>query len=641
MAIRYSSLADPLKAYIDKDQENTSGTASVLLTPINYNADLFADEAKFFTGNYGFDGYIGVPGLLGPGAEEAAAQYNAAWESVDADLNPALRALTSAGSLFGSSAVYGMDLLLQDTMPLAFSYPVLPTTLDGDGSDFQVTLNDGSLVSPAFAGFLPNLEYNERQTVVVGGDFGNRLTPGSEGARYPVSIRIVNDGTPLQMLSASGPVFATDLSIDSSNSYVAGNGPKLVAAKLNTFSPLGEGGPIGIGATSVSNSGSNLYGEQAQYRLRLYTSAGFSPDGIASLLPNEFSKYFILEANVDNGETIAITKSNQNYTIGDYGSINVVGIADLAPAGTTENAAYVEDHDNYYDIILEGDLSAMKRLSSVRMPSSGNYQAVYNPGGPGNNPDASGAAPGPFTVPSVDHTVAITNDLNGAMTATYVEIDGDVLKNPWSNLPVGKLLGVAVEDTLSGQKIYAYEDPDGRRFYSSFAASKDLATDLPGDLLTPKAIDLIDTTGFATDSSVSISGSFSRSASNGSILQFYEVTGSDGGVVDPVTGRTLMPDENGYNDAAISNLLTSRNSSLIIKNKQINSFQFSAEAGKFYAPLLTNQDTDEQYFAFTGANSDKSAHFTALGPNGFGVEDLFHGGDKDFADMIVRYTITV
>ncbi len=641
MAIRYSSLADPLIDYIDKDQENTSGRASSLLTPINYNADLFANEAKFFTGNYGFDGYIGVPGLLGPGGQQAAAHHNVAWESVDPDLSPTLRALTSAASIVGSKAVYGMSLLLQDTMPLVFSYPVLPKTLDGDGSDFEITLKDGSIVSPALAGFLPNLEYNERQTIVVAGDFGNRLNPESEGARYPVSVRIVNDGTPLQMLSAKGPVFATELSIDSSNSYVQGDGPKLVAAKLNTFSPLGEGGPIGVGATSASNSGSDLYGDQAQYRLRLYTSAGFSPDGIASLQPSEFNKYFILEAKGDNGEKISLTKSNQDYTIGKYGSIKVVGIADLAPAGTIENAAYVEDHDNYYDIILEGDLSAITRLKSVRMPSSGNYQAVYNPGGPGNNPDAQAAAPGPFTMPSVDHTIAIINDLNGAMTATYVEIEGAVRTNPLSNLPVGKLLGVAVEDTISGQQIYAYEDPYGRRFYTSFEASKDVASVLPSNLLKPKPIDLIDTTGFATDSSVIISGSFSRSASHSSTLQFYEVAGPDGGVVDPVTGRTLMPDESGYNYVARSNLLTSTNSSLEIKNKEINKFQFNAEAGKIYAPLLINEVTGEQYFAFTGANSDKSAHFTALGPNGFGVEDLFGGGDKDFSDMIVRYTITV
>ena len=61
--------------------------------------------------------------------------------------------------------------------------------------------------------------------------------------------------------------------------------PKIVAAKLNYYSPLGEGGPAAVGAAFTNNDGADLYGEAAQYRLRLYTSAGFSPDGIASLLP--------------------------------------------------------------------------------------------------------------------------------------------------------------------------------------------------------------------------------------------------------------------------------------------------------------------------------------------------------------------
>ena len=159
MAIRYTTWADPLLDFINNDLAVTTGGASSLLTPINYNADLFADEAKFFTGNFGFDGLYGVPGLQGSNAQQAAAASNVAWESVDPSLNPATRALTSGASVVGIAAQYGVNLLLQDTMPLVFSYPVLPTTLDSDGSDFEVVLNDGSVVSPVLAGFLPNLEH--------------------------------------------------------------------------------------------------------------------------------------------------------------------------------------------------------------------------------------------------------------------------------------------------------------------------------------------------------------------------------------------------------------------------------------------------------------------------------------------------
>ncbi len=267
------------------------------------------------------------------------------------------------------------------------------------------------------AAFLPNLEFNERQSVVIAGYFGNRLQPGDPGALYPVSVTLVDDGSPLQLLTNTEPDSAVGLSAQSSNPYVTGNGPRLATAKLNYFSNLGEGGPIGVSTASQNNSGADLYGSQAQYRLRLYTSAGFSPDGIASLLPSEFSRYFILEATAHDGSTVEITQAGTPVAIGSFGTITVVGPADLAQAGVTENAAYVEDHDNYYDVILSGDPAAVARVSSVRMPSSGSYSPVYNLGGPGNDPTAPGAAPGPFTIPSTDGSVAITNDLAGNQVA--------------------------------------------------------------------------------------------------------------------------------------------------------------------------------------------------------------------------------
>ncbi len=190
---------------------------------------------------------MGVPRLMGANAEQAAAEFNVAWQTLDPALNPSLRAFTSAASLVGASGTYATRLLLADTMPLVFSFPVLPSSLDADGSNFDVTLSDGTTVTPQIAGLLPNLEYNERQTVVIDGDFGNRITPGSPGAKYPISVAIVNDGTPLQMIGRSGPVNAVGLSIDSSNSYVADNGPRLVSAKLTLYSDLGEGGPVGVG----------------------------------------------------------------------------------------------------------------------------------------------------------------------------------------------------------------------------------------------------------------------------------------------------------------------------------------------------------------------------------------------------------
>ncbi len=461
-------LAEPLMQFVSASRTDLSGTAASLQTPINYNADIFAETPSIITANYGFDGYMGVPGMTGTSEadREIAASYNVAWETVDPALGAAQRAYTSGVSTDSIQSVYGVDLLLADTIPVVFSHPVLPTTLNP--ADFLVALSDGTEVTPLAAAFLPNLEFNERQTIVIAGYWGNRLQPGDPGALYPVSVTIVEDGTPLQLLTAAGPVSAIGLSVVSANPYVTGNGPRLVAAKLNYFSNLGEGGPIGVSLASQNNSGSDLYGGQAQYRLRLYTSAGFSPDGIASLLPSEFSRYFIVEARADDGSIVSITEAGTPVSIGSFGTITVIGLADLAQAGTTENAAYVEDHDNYYDVILSGDKAAIERLSSVRMPSAGGYSPVYNPGGPGNDPDAPGAAPGPFTVPSTDHGIAITNDLAGNRVLTFVEVDGAVQRDPVTGQPIGTLVGVAIEETLTGQRINAYRDPQGRLFYASF-----------------------------------------------------------------------------------------------------------------------------------------------------------------------------
>jgi hypothetical protein len=465
---RFTPLADPLVQFVNASRADMSGTAASLLTPINYNADIFASTPALITANYGFEGYIGVPGLDGTTEQyrKLAAQFNIAWDQIDPSLGASQRAYYSAVSTSEASSIYGVDLYLADTIPLVFTNPILPNTMSP--GDFLVTLSDGSQVTPQAASFLPNLEFNERQCVVLDGQFGNRIQPGQPGALYPVSVTVVDDGTPLRMLTNSGLVSAVGLSQSSSNPYVTGNGPRLVAAKLNYFSNLGEGGPIGLGTASQDNSGSDLYGSQAQYRLRLYTSAGFSPDGIASLLPSEFSRYFTLQADAGNGSTVAITQAGTPYAIGNFGTITVVGLADLATAGTTENAAYVEDHDNYYDVILSGDPAAIARLSTVSWPSSGSYSPVYNPGGPGSDPGAPGAAPGPFTVPSTDGSVAIVNDLSGHQVATYVQVDNPVQTDPVTGQPIGTLVGTAIEDIVTGQRINLYVDPQGQRFYASF-----------------------------------------------------------------------------------------------------------------------------------------------------------------------------
>jgi hypothetical protein len=655
VALRFTPLAQDLLDFVNTDRANTAGTAASVLTPINYQADLFASQPGFLSGNYGFDGYIGIPGLNGTTAEyqAIAAKYNVAWESINPDLQAPMRAYTSAVSTTNASAIYGVDLLLADTMPLVFSFPIIPGTLNP--TDFAVTLSDGKVVTPSTATFLPNFEYNERQTVVITGNFGNRIAPGQHGAKYPVSVATVLDGTPLEMLSATGPVNAVGFSIASSNSYVSGNGPRLVAAKLNRFSNLGEGAPIGLGTAAFANSGYDLYGDAAQYRLRLYTSAGFSPDGIAGLVPNDFEKFFSLMALGAGDELVTISRQGVKYDLPGYGKIEVIGLADLAAktSPSNYNPSYVEDHDNYYDVILSGDEAAITRLVQVRLPSGSSlnpmgvpYESVYNPGGPGNAPDAVGAAPGPWTVSSGYGIVAITNDLTARSVTTFVEVNGSVLRNPYTCQPIGVNLGVAITDPdldpTGGGTIWKFLDPTGKAFYASFAASGPLATDLPGGFEVPTSIDLIDTTRFAPDTTPQVTGSLSREAAYNSVLRFYEVMNAQGDVRDPITGSVLSPGDRGYRDAALhpARVVATSGSDLTVQNLQTDGISFAVKPGKIYAPVLSVNETNMDYFGFGAANPDRLFHTKGFGPNIIGFEDLFGQGDHDFDDFILRFSVS-
>lgn len=464
----YTSLATPLLDYIAADRAVNTTKSSSLNTPIIYGADFFSETPSILTANYGFEGYMGVRNLNGTGSVAQAAAYagNVSYESLDPALQAPSRAYYSAVGEAGFAYTYEVVANAADTIPVVFSHPIWPPSVTP--AAFAVTMNTGAVVTPLAASFLPNSEYNERQTVVLTGYWGNRILPGNTGAEYPVSVSIVSSPTVLKFVTPRGLVSAVGLSVESKNPYVAGNGPRILAAKLNVFSALGESNPQWLGA-SYANSGSDLFSAAAQYRLRVYTSAGFSPDGISSILPTDFSKFFILNATDSNGNLVQITQAGVNYAISGYGNVKVLGIADTGPLQSSYNMAYVEDHDNQYDIILSGDSAAIGRLTSIRMPSSGAYSPVYNPGGPGNNPAANPA--GPFTVGSSDQTVTITNNIQNGAYVAYVEIDGAVAKNALGQ-PIGTLQGVAVINNATGFSINAYVDPNGKRFYASFPVAR-------------------------------------------------------------------------------------------------------------------------------------------------------------------------
>jgi len=425
-----SGLALLLSGIIYQSVVAQTASYQMLMQDVLINADLWGDSPSILSANYAFENIIGVPGN-----QQDVIAAGGTWETVTSSTDPPYRALTSSATPQQVAFGFGYPVSHADAMPVVFSWPVLPSTVQP--SDFRITLNTGAVVTPMVVSISPNIEYNERNTVVVFGEFGNRLTPATEGAIYIERTEIVDDGTPLKLVGASGPVSAVGLSRTSGNPWLPGGGPTLVGAKLSHMLTTGEGAPALFGAAQLPNDGLALYGSDAQFRLRVLTTGGFSADGVVSVLPSDFATFFRIRL-MDNGMEQWLTQTGTSYAT-SAGSITVVGLADLGLGTDPYNDGYIEDHDNQIDIILKGDESAMRLITDVEIPAAGGYSPFYNPGGPGNNPTPGVAytQPGPYDLQPV--IIAIDDPL----TVTYI------IPEPATSTSV--LVAMLVVVTMSGR----------------------------------------------------------------------------------------------------------------------------------------------------------------------------------------------
>jgi hypothetical protein len=389
------------------------------------NADLWGPEPKMLAAGLGFTSIIGIPNLTTDNVELSRTLTRlagGAWNKVVCapGSSPTLVNYTSAATPDAVANSYGQEVFYSDGLPIEFSWPVLPSSLDA--ADFQVNLNDGSSVRPQVVSIYPNMEYNERSVAVIFGHFGNRISPAQPGAIYPTSVEVIADDSPLQLVGpGSQLVSAVGLSARSSGSpYTdAGaqpgdrGGPTLVGAKLTRMSTEGDAAPDAF-SQNLPNDGVALYGDQAQFRLRTYTSGGMTADGVRGLWPTDYRRFFRLQAKSDTGQTIALTEVGKDYLV-DGGRVRVVGLADLGKKQDSYDDCYVEDKDNYIDIVLAGDEAAVAKITTVEMPSTGAYDPVYNPGGPGNDP-----APGVrYSAASPPISQPVTVALEDPLTVAY------------------------------------------------------------------------------------------------------------------------------------------------------------------------------------------------------------------------------
>jgi len=367
-------------------------------------ADYWGEEPLILSASMGFDNIVGLP--VTELTEEIVREAGGSWYGSVMCPNgedPAPVDYTSTSTSDQVSQFFKGASEYDDGLPIVFSWPVATETVDV--SDFQFTLNTGEIVFANSVGMWPNWELNERNTVVVFGDFGNRGLSSEDDAVFPVRLDIVEDDTPLLLIGPGGQEFnAVGLSWET-DSTPYDSGPRLVGAKLNAVGDeaLGEGGlriagPV-IGL--IRNDEFSLY-DEGDYRIRVLTTGGFSPDGVTGLHPNMYEDFFRVHVNGKDGETVLLEEVGVEYEVAG-GTLRVVGLSDLGQRenpdeGIFYDDCYAEDRDNYIDIILVGDEEAARNVTFVEIPSlEGGYSPFYNPGGPGPEPfeGVRYTAPGP------------------------------------------------------------------------------------------------------------------------------------------------------------------------------------------------------------------------------------------------------
>ena len=371
-------------------------------------ADYWSDTPEILSAGVGFSDIVGVVGDVLD--EELVRSAGGAWSTAhscgtDTQNYTSVSLQNGVALAFIHETPYG-DLkdgaVGLDGLPVVFSWPMDTRTLDI--TDFRLTLSTGEVVTPKAAGPFPCAENNERNVAVLFGEFANRLPSTDPAARFPVRVEIVADDDPLMLVGPGGEaVSAVGLFKENSTSpYDPDNGPRLVGAKLNHIGEeaLGDGisHPLSD-AMFVPNDEPILY-DEGDFRLRMLTTGGFSPDGVRGVVPTDFETFFRIHAVGEDGEDVLIEEAGVSYAVRG-GTLRVVGLAELGAregGGVVYDGCYDEDRDNYIDIILAGDEAAARSITHLEIPSlEGGYGAFYNPGGPGSTPfdGVTYSSPGP------------------------------------------------------------------------------------------------------------------------------------------------------------------------------------------------------------------------------------------------------
>ncbi len=115
-----------------------------------------------------------------------------------------------------------------------------------------------------------------------------------------------------------------------------------------------------------------------------------------------------------------------------------------------------------------------------------------------------------------------------------------------------------------------------------------------------------------------------REAAYNNFVGFYKVDDVQGTITDELTGKTLKPGEDGYNELVVKQRIPGVD--LTVGNNQSVTIQDTLEGGSLFATFIIadanpgniNGDFSKVYTSYIAGNSDKVDHIRLLGDNTFG-----------------------
>ena len=243
-----------------------------------------------------------------------------------------------------------------------------------------------------------------------------------------------------------------------------------------------------------------------------------------------------------------------------------------------------------------------------------------------NTPAESGEPIGQFALLNFDELAMAT--------LPVFTVDSD-------RIDLGEQLQFAVRkggETLFATPSSVSESEVRLEFDNGVSLSVELATETANTALLINDAQSIDLTAQASE--LTMSFSVYREAAMDNTIDFYTTDLANGGIIDTLTGQTLMPGDAGYKEAAIANRL---NLNLSGTNGRANTFESSVTGGMYLGIFVVidgiDPTVDEVVFSHGSANANNDDHIRQLGDNAFGIEDQAGLGDRDFDDVVVRFSI--